>query len=98
MRYRDCLMKKYNQRLPAFAGLCLVVAATIGFGADQPHFGQRFSRNMVSDETNLPTTFDPETGQNIRWSAALGTETNSSPVIAGGKVLIGTIIDKPKRS
>jgi len=75
----------YSQRLTAFAVLCSVALATIGFGADQPQFGQRSSRNMVSDETNLPVTFNPETGENLRWSVPLGRETNSTPVIAGGQ-------------
>jgi outer membrane protein assembly factor BamB len=51
---------------------------------------------MVSDETNLPVTFDPETGENIRWSVPLGTETNSSPVISGGRVIIGTNHGQPR--
>jgi outer membrane protein assembly factor BamB len=51
---------------------------------------------MVSDETNLPTSFDPESGANIRWAVALGTETNSTPVVAGGKVIIGTNNGQPR--
>ncbi len=66
---------------------CGCVAVRAG---DQPQWGQRFSRNMVSDETNLPVRFDPRTGQNVRWSVPLGTETYSSPIVAGGCVFIGT--------
>ena len=43
---------------------------------------------MVSAEKNLPDTFDPATGKNIKWVADIGTETHDTPVIAGGKVLI----------
>ena len=57
---------------------------------DQPQWGQRHSRNMVSVEKNLPESFDPATGENIKWSAALGSETYSTPVVAGGNWLIGT--------
>jgi outer membrane protein assembly factor BamB len=63
---------------------------------DQPQWGQRYSRNMVSDETNLPESFDPATGKNIKWIANLGTETYSTPVVSGGKVLIGTNNNIPR--
>ena len=42
--------------------------------ADQPQWGQAWSRNMVSSERSLPDSFDPATGKNIKWSARLGTE------------------------
>ena len=53
--------------------------------ADQPQWGQAWSRNMVSPEQGLPESFDPQSGRNILWSAELGTETHSSPVVAGGR-------------
>ncbi|NQU22494.1 MAG: PQQ-binding-like beta-propeller repeat protein [Candidatus Nealsonbacteria bacterium] len=89
-------MRKYNQRLAGLALLCAAAVATTAVGADRPQWGQAYSRNMVSDETNLSTTFDPETGENVRWSAALGTETNSTPVVARGKVIIGTNNGQPR--
>jgi outer membrane protein assembly factor BamB len=64
--------------------------------ADQPQWGQAWSRNMVSSEKGLPDSFDPKTGRNIKWSAELGTETHSSPVIAGGRVYIGTNNGNPR--
>src|SRR5215212_9149231 len=59
-------------------------------GADQPQWGEAWSRNMVSSEKNLPDSFDPKTGKNIKWSIKLGTETYSTPMVAGGRVYIGT--------
>jgi len=56
------------------------------------------SRNMVSSETNIPATFNPETGQNIKWSVPLGTQSYSTPVVANGKVFIGTNNGKPRDS
>ncbi|HUR20598.1 MAG TPA: PQQ-binding-like beta-propeller repeat protein [Vicinamibacterales bacterium] len=47
-------------------------------------------RNMVSDATGLPTTWDVKTGQNIKWVAALGSQSYGNPVVAGGVVLVGT--------
>ena len=64
--------------------------------ADQPQWGQAWSRNMVSDERGLPDSFDPEIGRNIKWSAEIGTETHSSPVVAGGRVYIGTNNGHPR--
>ncbi len=44
---------------------------------------------MVSKETNLPSTFDPQSGENIKWTTSLGSHGYATPVIADGKVLIG---------
>jgi outer membrane protein assembly factor BamB len=77
--------------------LCLVLAGLREASAgDQPQWGQRYTRNMVSEERNLPDTFDPKTGKNIKWSVALGTETHSTPVVANGRVLIGTNNGHPR--
>ena len=64
--------------------------------ADQPHWGERHSRNMVSSETGLPATFDPATGQNIQWSVSLGNNAYASAVIASGKVFIGANNAEPR--
>ena len=72
----------------------LVISAV--YADDQPQWGRRYSRNMVSDETGLPESFDPATGKNIKWVVPLGTQTFSTPVVAGGRVLIGTNNDRPR--
>jgi len=51
---------------------------------------------MISTERGLPPAFDPATGKNIKWSAELGTEAHSSPVVAGGKIYIGTNNGHPR--
>ncbi len=73
----------------AFPAFCL-------FGADQPQWGQAWTRNLVSAERGLPDSFDPSSGKNIKWSVELGTETHASPVIAGGRVYIGTNNGHPR--
>ncbi|MHB8956115.1 MAG: outer membrane protein assembly factor BamB family protein [Pirellulaceae bacterium] len=75
--------------------LCWIIAlcpATVRpvRGEDQPQWGQRHTRNMVSDEKGLPDRFDPTTGQNIKWSIDLGSQAYASPIVAQGRVLIGT--------
>ncbi|MFH1921434.1 MAG: PQQ-binding-like beta-propeller repeat protein [Planctomycetota bacterium] len=63
---------------------------------DRPQWGERHSRNMVSAETGLPDRFDPATGENVKWSAPLGSECYSTPVVAEGKVLLGTNNGQPR--
>lgn len=53
-------------------------------------FGDGPSRNMVSAEKGLATKWDPETGQNILWSANLGSQSYGGPVLGDGKVFVGT--------
>lgn len=65
-------------------------------GDDQPLWGQRYTRNMVSSEVRLPDGFDPKTGKNVKWSVPLGTSSYSTPVIAKGRILIGTNNDNPR--
>jgi outer membrane protein assembly factor BamB len=65
-------------------------------GADQPQWGQAWSRNQVSGEKGLPDSFDPKLGKNIKWAARLGTETHSSPIISGGRVYVGTNNGEPR--
>lgn len=48
------------------------------------------SRNMVSDEKNLPEKWDPKAGLNIKWTAALGSQTYAGPVLIGDQVFVGT--------
>ena len=47
-------------------------------------------RNMVSNATGLPSTWDVKTGRNVKWVAALGSQSYGNPVIASGVVLVGT--------
>lgn len=76
--------------------MLLLAAACQAQSADQPQWGERFSRNMVSSETNLPDAFDLSTGRNVLWTADLGTETHATPVVAGGRVYIGTNNGRPR--
>lgn len=66
------------------------IAATGSNPTEIEMFGGTSSRNMVSDEKNLPDKWDVKTGENIKWSAKLGSQTYAGPIIAGGKVFVGT--------
>ena len=74
----------------------LLAAMPAVCGADRPQWGERFSRNMVSPETGLPAKIDPADARGVKWVARLGTQTWSTPVVAGGKVLVGTNNDEPR--
>ncbi len=80
----------------AFALLLAVAAVRSVLSRDQPQWGEAWSRNMVSAEKNLPAAFDPKTGSNIKWSARLGSESHGSPIIAGGRVYVGTNNNEPR--
>jgi outer membrane protein assembly factor BamB len=90
----------FNQKrllcLPTGVVLYILVITCSSSADDQPQWGQRHTRNMVSAETGLAESFDPSTGKNIKWIAPLGTETYSTPVVAGGRVLIGTNNNNPR--
>jgi outer membrane protein assembly factor BamB len=70
--------------------LLLIVAGETARSGDQPQWGQAWSRNMVSSERGLPATFDLGTGANVRFRVPLGGETHSTPVVAGGRIYVGT--------
>src|SRR5688572_6808536 len=57
---------------------------------DWPMWGGTPDRNMVSDATGMPTTWDVKTGKNIKWVAPLGSQSYGNPVVANGVVLVGT--------
>lgn len=57
---------------------------------DWPQWGGSPERNNVPDSGPLPTEFDVESGKNVFWSVPLGSETYGNPVVANGKVYIGT--------
>ncbi len=58
--------------------------------ADWPQMGGSPLRNSVSDAANIPTQWDVSSGENIRWSMPLGSTTYGNPVVANGKVFVGT--------
>ncbi|MFN8710972.1 MAG: PQQ-binding-like beta-propeller repeat protein [Planctomyces sp.] len=57
---------------------------------DWPQWGGSSARNNTSPGKNIPTEWNVEDGTNIRWSMPLGSETYGNPVIANGKVYVGT--------
>ena len=70
--------------------LTVLIVSVTPVAAETAMWGFTPSRNLVSDEKNLPEKWDTETGLNIKWTATLGSQTYAGPVLIGGKVFVGT--------
>ena len=57
---------------------------------DWSMWGGSIGRNMVSDARVLNLDFDLREEKNVPWVAALGSQTYGNPVVADGKVFVGT--------
>ena len=61
---------------------------------DWPMWGGDPTRNMVNKTTGISLDFEPPSrsgeGRKVAWTARLGSQTYGNPVIAGGKVFVGT--------
>lgn len=57
---------------------------------DYVMWGGTQHRNMVSGEKNPPADWDVESGKNIKWTAELGSKAYGNPIIANGRVYVGT--------
>ncbi|MBL9190639.1 MAG: PQQ-binding-like beta-propeller repeat protein [Opitutaceae bacterium] len=76
----------------ALCGLLLIGAARAD---DWPMLGGRPDRNMVARESGLPAVWDTsdKAPKHVKWIAPLGRTTWGAPVVAGGRVFIGTDSD-----
>ena len=56
-----------------------------------PTWGGQPSRNMVNSfATGIVSEWDVESGKNIKWKAALGSQSYGNPTIADGRIFVGT--------
>src|SRR5438876_1155510 len=77
-------------KLPTFLAL-LPLAASRCLAADWHMWGGTHERNMINTvEKNIPDSWDVTTGKNIKWVSQLGSQSFGNPVIAGGRVFVGT--------
>ncbi|RMG34527.1 MAG: serine/threonine protein kinase [Planctomycetota bacterium] len=56
---------------------------------DWPQWFGWSHKNNTPAGSNVPTDFSPD-GKHIKWKAALGSQTYGNPVVANGKVYVGT--------
>jgi len=57
---------------------------------DWPQWGGSSYRNNTPEGKNIPVKWDVAEGENIKWEAALGSQTYGNAVVANGKVYVGT--------
>lgn len=57
---------------------------------DWPMWGGWAGRNNTPEGKNIPVKWDVEGGKNIKWKADLGSQTYGNPVVANGKVYVGS--------
>jgi outer membrane protein assembly factor BamB len=75
--------------------LALIITAVV-FGQDWPMWGGKPQRNLFSAVKNLPSSWDIKSRKNIKWKADLGDTSYGNPVIADGKVWVGTNNANPR--
>ncbi|HXV64540.1 MAG TPA: PQQ-binding-like beta-propeller repeat protein [Vicinamibacteria bacterium] len=81
---------KMKRFLPLIVLSAIPAAAQNAKPGDWPMWGGTAIRNMVSSMTGLPESWDVESGTNVKWVAGLGSQTYGNPVVAGGKIFVGS--------
>ena len=94
--------------LPLLLSVCLIGDATV-FGEDWPAWGGNDpGRNFFSSAKGLPSTFNPgkmksgteeidlATTKGVKWVAKLGSQSYGNPVVAGGRIYVGTNNETPR--
>ena len=77
----------------------LVLAGVAAFpliSQDWPMWGGAAQRNMASAMKNLPESWDVKSGKNIKWKAQIGSTSYGNPVVADGKIFLGTNNGNPR--
>jgi outer membrane protein assembly factor BamB len=66
-------------------------------GKDWHMYGGSAARNMANTDVNgLPVDWDVGANKNIKWVARLGSKAYGGPIIADGRVFIGTNNQNPR--
>ena len=89
------------QTSPASTAPKAVAAAAAGQAPvgerPMPMFGGSPSRNMVNAyDQGAPTEWDVETKKNIKWAVQIGSRSYGGPIVADGKIYIGTNNQNPR--
>ncbi len=98
-----------NTKFPTFPLLAAaLILTTSAVAKDWPMWGGSPTRNMVAEAKGIPDdissgkflpkseTVDPKSTKNVKWVAKLGSQAYGSPVIAGGRVYVGTNNEAPR--
>jgi len=89
--------------------LALAASGLVALAEDWPQWGGNDpGRNMYSTAKGLPDRFEPgkmktgteeidlATTKNVKWVVKLGSQSYGNPVVAGGKVFVGTNNESPR--
>ncbi|HUG19148.1 MAG TPA: PQQ-binding-like beta-propeller repeat protein, partial [Planctomycetaceae bacterium] len=57
---------------------------------DWAQWGGSSLKNNTPEGKNIPSDWDIKSGKNIKWKADLGSQSYGNPVVANGKVYVGT--------
>ena len=92
-----------NRNLSKIVIIACILSTSIPTpAADWPQWGGTNNRNMVSQEKNLPDSFEPDRekasaqgssgskAENVKWIARLGAYAYGNPTVADGRVFVGT--------
>jgi outer membrane protein assembly factor BamB len=102
------LSANLGARFRAVPVLAALLAAPAVHATDWPMWGGTPSRNMVTQAKGIPDdivsgkflpkseTIDPTSTKNVRWVAKLGSQAYGTPVVAGGRVYVGTNNESPR--
>lgn len=74
---------------PVEAALADIAALKVGKN-DWPQWGGSKYKNNTPPGTNIPTEWDVNEGTNIKWKMPIGSQSYGNPVVANGKVFLGT--------
>ena len=77
---------KFN---PTDAALNIIGKMKVG-KYDWPQWGGSTHRNNTPEGKDIPYEWNLATGENILWASPLGSQTYGNPVVANGKVFVGT--------
>ena len=87
------------QRYICLMGMLTLVAGSLSARADWPLFGGSLQRNMANTtDKNVPVDWSVEEGKqkSIKWTALVGSKCYGGPVIADGKIFVGTNNGNPR--
>lgn len=83
-------------RIGCAAAVLTAMAAFPLVSQDWPMWGGTPHRNMASVIKDLPESWDVKSGRNIKWKAGIGTTSYGNPVVADGKIFLGTNNGNPR--
>jgi outer membrane protein assembly factor BamB len=72
------------------------IAALPLISQDWPMWGGTAQRNMTSAVKDLPESWDVKNGKNIKWKVQIGSTSYGNPVVADGKIFLGTNNENPR--